>query len=176
MGINTNDCQEMIPEPVLCDRMLTLCFTFDMVRDGILYSIIGDKDVEDSALLLVYDLYQQKVIREYPFRYDSQQDFYPYRVLTDELMLSFNYETGTFALRNMMTGDITPLPVPGICIYGNQGQSDWYDISAMNIQTDPIILDHVFSDGRTVKAYITIDELLDGNPQIHDYISGDRTD
>ena len=170
LGISTDDGKEMILDPRLCDRTSVLSFSFDTVKDGILYSIIGQS--EDSALVLEYDFRQRKIIQEYPFRYDSQKDLYPYRVLTDEIMLAFDYETGTFALRNLKTGEIKELSIPGICINGNRNQTDWYDINSMDIQTDPIILDHVYADGRTVKAYITAAELLQDNLQIHDFTGG----
>ena len=137
-----------------------------------LNTVIFAFESEDSALVLEYDFHQQKIVQEYPFRYDSQKDQYPYRVLTDEIMLAFDYETGSFALRNLKTGEIKTLSIPGICIYGNKGQSEWYDIYSTGIQTDPIILDHVYSDGRIVKAYITAAELLQDNPQVHDFTGG----
>lgn len=170
LGISTGDGKEMILDPRLCDRASVLSFSFDTVKDNVLYSIIGDS--EDSALVLVYDFRQRKITQEYPFRYDSQKDLYPYRVLTDEITLAFDYATGTFALRNLKTGEIKPLSIPGICYYGNKGQPEWYDISSMDVQTDPIILDHIYADGRTVKAYITVEELLQDNPQIHDFTGG----
>ncbi len=170
LGISIKDGKEMIPDPRLCDRVRALSFTFDTVRDGILYSIFGDG--ENPPLVLEYDFRQQKLVREYPLQYDSRKDLYPYRMLTDEITLAFDYETGTFALRNLKTGEIKELSIPGICINGNRDQTDWYDINSMDIQTDPIILDHVYADGRTVKAYITAAELLQDNPQVHDFTGG----
>lgn len=173
LGISTKNRESITLDSRLCDRASSpLGFSFDTVKDGILYSINAAS--EDSAMILEYDLCQRKMRMEYPFRYESQKELYPYRVLTDEMVLAFDFETGEFALRNLKTGEIKTLAIPGICIHGNTNQTDWYDINGMNIQTDPIVLDHVFSDGRTVKAFITAEELLKNNPQIHDYINGNR--
>ena len=168
-GINVKTGEKILPDPRLCDRTLLYGEAFDIVKDGILYSIILPETAEDNtALFLGYDLNRRETVLEYPFEY-FDTDFYPYRMLTDDIVLAFNFETGTFALRNLKTGEIRPLSIPGACINGNEGQTDWYDIFAANFQTDPLILDHRFSETEVDKAYVTAEELLAGNPQIHDF-------
>lgn len=167
-GINVKTGEKILPDSRLCDRKLPYGDVFDIVKNGMLYSIVLPESSEDrTALFLKYDLVRRETVLEYPFEY-FETDFYPYRVLTDEIMLAFNFETGTFALRNLKTGEIKPLAIPGACIYGNS-QTDWYDIFAANFQTDPIILDHRLSETEVDKAYVTAEELLTGNPQVHDF-------
>lgn len=170
LGINVKTGERVIPDQRLCDRNLNHGECFDIVRDEILYSIVLPASEEDpAALFLGYNLEKHENILEYAFTYDYETDFYPYRVLTDEIMLAFNYETGTFALRNLKNGEIIPLSFPGACINGNDGQTDWYDIFVKYFQTNPLVIDHCYSDGTTDKAYVTAEELLTGNPQIHDF-------
>ena len=168
-GINVSTGEKVIPDPKLCNRSMDYGEAFDIVRDGVLYSIILPETAEDNtALFLGYDLNRRETVLEYSFAY-CRTDYYPYRVLTDEIMLAFNFETGTFALQNLKTGEVRPLSIPGACIYGNEGQTDWYDIFTAYFQTDPLVLDHRFSETEVDKAYVTAEELLTGNPQIHDF-------
>ena len=84
-------------------------------------------------------------------------------------MLAFNYRTGTFSLYNLKNGEIKPLTIPGACINGNSGQKDWYDLFTAYFQTNPLIFDHRFSETEVDKAYITVEELMNSNPQMHDF-------
>ena len=169
LGIDTATGRTVVPDRRLCGRTRENGEPFDIVKDGILYSIILPETAEDNtALFLGYDLKQRETVLEYPFEY-TQTDYYPYRVLTDEIMLTLNFETGTFALRNLKTGEIRLLDIPGACINGNAGQTDWYDLFTAYFQTDPLVLDHCYADGTKTKAYITAGELLGDNPQMHEF-------
>lgn len=170
LGIDIITGDIIIPHSRLYERVSANSFSFDVVKDGILYSIIWSEDTENnSGVFMKYDLRLRKEILEYPILYQNTPDFYPYFVLNDEIMLAFQFESGTFALRNLKTDEIQPMTFPGICFHGNEGQSDWYDISTICIQTNPIILFHIFSDDHMVQSYITAEELLSDNPVIHDF-------
>ena len=171
-GIDIETGETVIPDQRLCNRTLQFGEQFDIVKDGILYSFVLPQSAEDhTALFLGYDLNRRETVLEYPFQYDDQEDFFPYRVLTDEIMLSFNFKAGAFALHNLKTGEISPLSIPGACISGNNGQTDWYDIFMEYFQTDPLILDHCFADnGKVDKGYVTVKELLGGDLQIHEFV------
>ena len=170
LGIDVSTGEQVIPDQRLCDRTLDYGECFDIVKDGILYSIVLPASAEDpTALFLGYDLNKRENVLEYTFEYDDETDFYPYRVLSDEIMLTLSFDTGIFALRNLKTGEIQPLSIPGACCDGND-ETDWYDLFVKFFQTNPLIIDHCYADGTTDKAYITVEELLSGDPQIHDFI------
>ena len=170
LGIDTATGGEVVPDPRLCGRTLDYGESFDIVKDGILYSILLPETAGDStALFLAYDLERRETVLEYPFIYDMSDNFYPYRVLTEEIMLALNFETGEYALRNLKTGETRPLPIPGVCVYGNGGQADWYDINVAYFQTEPLVLDHCRADGSVDKACISIGELLGDSPRMHDF-------
>ena len=170
LGIDVKTGEKVIPDQRLCDRTLVHGDGFDIVRDGILYCIVPSETKADkTALFLGYDLNKHETVLEYTFEYDDSTDFYPYFVLTDEIVLAFSFDAGVFALRNLKTNEIKPLDIPGASIHGNEGQADWYDIFTSYFQTNPLILDHCYADGTTDKAYVTVEELLGSNPQIHDF-------
>ena len=170
LGIDVNTGEKVMTDRRLCDRAMQKRDGYEIVRDGMLYSILPpDTPDNQDALFLKYDLNRRETVLEYSFKYDTESDYYPYRVLTDEVVLSFDFETGTFALQNLKTGEIKPLSIPGACIKGN-AEADWYDIFVEYIQTDPLILDHRFADTDLDKAYISVDELLNENdPQMHEF-------
>ena len=170
MGIDVATGGTVLPDRRFCDRSREYGEPFDIVKDGILYGIVLPETAEDhTALFLGYDLNRRETVLEYPFEY-IETEYYPYRVLTDEVMLAFDFETGTFALLNLKTGETSPLSIPGACRTGNAGQTDWYDLFTVCFQTDPLVLDHCRADGSAGKAYITAEELLGDNPQMHDFI------
>ena len=169
-GIDTVTGEKVVPDPRLCGRSQNYGENFDIVKDGILYSIVLPETAEDpTALFLGYDLNRREKVLEYSFAYDAETDFYPYRVLTDEIVLAFSFQAGTFALRNLKTGELRPLNIPGACFFGNDGKTDWYDIYDAYFQTDPLVLEHFLSETEFVKAYVTAEELLKDNPRIRDF-------
>ncbi len=173
-GIDVATGEKVIPDQRLCDRNLHYGERFDIVKDGVLYSFVLPQSAEDNtALFLGYDLNERKNVLEYSFQYDDKEPFFPYWVLTDEIMLSFDFGTGRFARHNLKTGEIEPLSIPGASIEGNEGQTDWYDLYIQYFQTNPLVIDHCYADGTTDKAYITVEELLnEADPQMHDFIGG----
>lgn len=168
-GVNVTTGEKIVPDRRLCDRTLAYGERFDIVKDGILYSIVLPETAEDNtALFLGYDLNRRETVLEYPFEY-IETEYYPYRVLTDEIMLTHNFEDGIFALRNLKTGEIRPLDIPAARVSGNAGETEWYDIFNMYFQTDPLVLDHCFPETGVDKAYITAEELLGDNPRMHKF-------
>lgn len=172
-GIDVATGEKVIPDQRLCDRSLVHGDGFDIVNEGVLYCIVPSKTKEDkSAVFLEYDLVRREIILEYTFNLEDS-DFPPYYVLSDDTVLGFKFKTGTFAIRNLKTGEIKPLSIPGASIEGNEGQTDWYDIFIEYFQTNMLLLDHCYADGTTDKAYITVEELLnEADPQMHDFIGG----
>jgi len=170
-GISLQTEETVVVDSRLCNMKLAYGIPFEIVHDDELDVIILPQTPEqDKAVYASYSLKTDSLLYEYEFLYDRFIKDYPYMVLSDEIVLSFNFEEGTFSLRNLKTGEITPLTIPGNCLYGNDGKEDWYDIATVYHQTSPIILTHYnwkYSD--STKAYITAEELLSGDALPHDF-------
>ncbi len=170
MAVNTATGELITLDDRLHNMKRKFGWEFETVKGHTLYASRPPQSPGETALMLKFELPENKLILEYEYPYYSGETlYYPYCVLTDDIVMDFCFEEGRFALHDLKTGEIRMLNIPGNCFQGNEEGADVYDPYVYHLQPDPIIMSHYWPDGRITMSYVYADDLLTGNPVIRDF-------